>query len=71
MDRAAEAGVLGQLRVRLSLDTDRRSGLSAHNGVAVIPGTGPTDETIIINAHADDTDFGTENVTSNADTARR
>ena len=33
MDRAAEAGVLGQLRVRLSLDTDRRSGLSAHNGV--------------------------------------
>ena len=53
MDRAAEAGVLGQLRVRLILGTDRRSGLSAHNGVAVIPGTGPTDETIIINAHAD------------------
>ena len=53
MDRAAEAGVLGQLRVRLSLDTDRRSGRSAHNGVGVLPGTGPTDETIIINAHAD------------------
>ena len=53
MDRAAEAGVLGQLRVRLSLGTDQRSGLSAHNGVAVIPGTGRAGETIIINAHAD------------------
>ena len=42
MDRAAEAGVSGQLRMWLSLDTDRRSGLSAHNGVAIIPGTGPT-----------------------------
>ena len=27
--------------------------MSGHNGVALIPGTGPTDETIIINAHAD------------------
>ena len=53
MDRAAEAGVLAQLRLRLSLDTDQRSGLSAHNGVAIIPGTGPADDTIIINAHAD------------------
>ena len=53
MDRAAEAGVLGQLRLRLSLDTDERSGLSAHNGVAIIPGSGPADDTIIINAHAD------------------
>ena len=53
MDRAAEAGRLGQLRMRLSLDTGLRSGLSAQNGVATIPGTGPADETIIINAHAD------------------
>ena len=53
MDRAAEAGLLGQLRVQLSLDTAERSGLSAHNGVATIPGAGPGDETIILNAHAD------------------
>ena len=53
MDRAAEAGVAEELRVQLSLETDERAGLSAHNGVATISGSGPTDETIIINAHAD------------------
>ena len=53
MDRAAEAGVLGQLRGRLTLDADQRSGLWGHNGVAVIPGTQPGGEAIIVNAHAD------------------
>ena len=53
MDRAAEAGVLDQLRGQLSLDADQRSGLSGHNGVAVIPGTTQAGEAIIVNAHAD------------------
>jgi hypothetical protein len=51
LDAAAEAGVIDQLRMHISLETTRRSGLSAENGVAVIPGR--SDETIIINAHAD------------------
>jgi hypothetical protein len=53
MDRAADAGVLDRLRVRFALETTRRSGLSAHNAIAVIPGSERPDETIIINAHAD------------------
>ena len=53
MDRAAEAGVLDQLRGQLSLDADQRSGLSGHNGVAIIPGTTQAAEAIIVNAHAD------------------
>ena len=51
--RAADAGVLDRLRVRFALETTRRSGLSAHNAIAVIPGSERPDETIIINAHAD------------------
>ncbi len=53
MDRAAEAGALDRMRIRMSLETTRRSGLSAHNAIAVIPGSERPDETIIINAHAD------------------
>jgi hypothetical protein len=53
MDRAAAAGVLGKLHARLTLTTTRRSGLSAHNGVAIVPGVGQPDEAIVINAHAD------------------
>ena len=53
MDRATEAGVLDQLRGQLSLDADQRSGLSGHNGVAIIPGTTEAAEAIIVNAHAD------------------
>ena len=52
MDGAAQAGTLGQLRVRLSLEVERRSGLEAQNGVAIIRGS-ESDESIILNAHAD------------------
>jgi hypothetical protein len=51
MDRAAQAGVADKLRVQVSLKTETRSGLTAHNGVAVIPGRNP--EVIILNAHVD------------------
>ncbi len=53
MERAAEAGVLGHIRARLSLESTRRSGLSGHNGVATIPGSDPGGEAIVVNAHAD------------------
>ena len=53
MDRAAQAGVLDQVGVQINLETEQRSGLSAHNGVAIIAGDPAVDETIIINAHAD------------------
>jgi len=52
MDRAAEAGVLDRLRVRITLKTETRTNLKAQNGVAVIPGS-KSDEVIILNAHAD------------------
>jgi hypothetical protein len=52
MDAAADAGTLDQLSVRLSLETERRSGLSAVNGVAVIRGS-DSQEAIVLNAHAD------------------
>ena len=52
MDRAAEVGTLGDLRVRISLETERRSGLGGQNGVAVIRGS-QSDESIVLNAHAD------------------
>ena len=53
LDRAAETGLHDRPRVRISLDTELRSGLSAHNGVAIIPGGEQPEDTIIINAHAD------------------
>ena len=52
MDGAAEAGTMDELRVRISLQTERRSGLAAQNGVAIIRGS-ESDESIILNAHAD------------------
>ncbi len=52
MDAAADAGTLDQLSVHLSLETERRSGLSAVNGVAVIRGS-DSQEAIVLNAHAD------------------
>jgi hypothetical protein len=51
LDRATRAGVADRLRVRLELEAER-SGLKAHNGVAVIPGR-RGGETIVLNAHAD------------------
>ncbi len=52
MNGAAEAGTLDELRIQISLETERRSGLTAENGVAIIPGS-RSDESIIINAHVD------------------
>lgn len=52
MDRAAEAGSLGELRMTISLETERRSGLRGANSVAIIPGSG-SDESIVLNAHVD------------------
>ncbi len=53
LDRAAEAGVSDKVRARITLQTENRTGLTAHNGVAVIPGRGTSGETIVIDAHAD------------------
>ena len=53
MNAAAEAGTLGDLRVQMRLESRRFSGLSAANGVAIIPGTSRADEYVVLNAHAD------------------
>jgi hypothetical protein len=50
--RAAETGLGDRLRARLALKTETRTGLSAQNGVGVVPGLS-SDETIVVNAHAD------------------
>jgi hypothetical protein len=52
LDRAASAGLKDAVRARLSLSTETRSGLSAENGVAVVPGRRPG-ESVIVNAHVD------------------
>lgn len=51
MDAAAAAGDFDELEMRLSLRSRSHSGLDALNAVAVIPGS--SDETIVLNAHAD------------------
>ncbi len=51
MNEAAANGDLDRLRMRLSLESEVHTGLSAQNAVAVIPGR--SDETIVLNAHAD------------------
>ena len=51
MARAAESGASDTLRIELSLETEMLSGLTGHNVVGVVPG--PSDENIIVNAHAD------------------
>lgn len=48
--KAEEAGA-PDIRMRLSLDTETKAGLSAKNVIGIIPGT--SDEIIIINAHLD------------------
>jgi len=53
LSAAAERGTPDAVRVRLRLDNERFTGLSAANGVAVIPGTTRAGEFIVINAHAD------------------
>jgi hypothetical protein len=51
LDRAAEKGIGGQVRARMTLKAESRTGLKAENAVAVIPGL--SDENIVINAHLD------------------
>jgi hypothetical protein len=53
MDSAAQAGTLPELRVRIDMETERRSGLSASNAVAIIRGSSRSDEVIVLNAHGD------------------
>ena len=52
LDAASERGGR-EVRVRLRLDNERFTGLSAANGVAVIPGSTLPNEYIVLNAHAD------------------
>lgn len=52
LDRAAQAGLKDAVRAQLSLKTESRTGLTAENGVAVIPGRRPG-EAVIVNAHVD------------------
>ncbi len=52
LDRAAVAGQLDAVRMRVTVNSERRSGLRAENAVAVIPGRN-TSENIVINAHVD------------------
>ena len=49
--KAANAGVLDRLKIRMALAAEERNGLISANGVATIPGQSA--RRIIINAHAD------------------
>lgn len=51
VNSAAEANLADQLRVELSLTSRTHSNLSAINAIGVIPGS--SQETIVVNAHAD------------------
>lgn len=52
LNEAARRRVSTGLRAQLTLKTETRANLSAHNAVAVIPGR-RADETVLIDAHAD------------------
>lgn len=52
-DSVAAAGGNDEVRVHLQLDSERRSGLSGENAVAIIPGTSRPDEYVVIDAHSD------------------
>ena len=52
LNRASELGLQDKMQARLTLKTETRTGLKAHNGVAVIPGS-KSSEAIVIDAHAD------------------
>jgi hypothetical protein len=52
LEKAAAAGVSGQLRATIALTTESRKGLKAENAVAVVPGSA-SDEVIVLNAHYD------------------
>ena len=53
LDAAAATGTVDDIRVEMRLESQRFSGLSAENGVAIIPGTSRSDEYVVLNAHAD------------------
>jgi hypothetical protein len=50
---AAEAGASTEVSVRIRMESERVSGLSAANAVAILPGTSNSDEYIVLNAHSD------------------
>lgn len=52
LNRVAENGG-PEPRVHIELESQRSSGLSSHNAVAILPGTTNPDEYVILNAHAD------------------
>jgi hypothetical protein len=52
LEKAAAAGIASRVRATLTLDADSRTGLTADNAVAVIPGSA-SDEVLIVNAHYD------------------
>ena len=49
--KAANAGLLDRLKITVALASEEKSGLTAANGVATIPGE--TTKRIVVNAHAD------------------
>ncbi|MDP1554135.1 MAG: M28 family peptidase, partial [Hyphomonas sp.] len=55
MNQAAMAGNLSRLQMQLQLRSERHTGLTARNGLAIIPGKHPShgNEVIVINAHVD------------------
>ena len=53
MNAAAEAGTVSDLRVQMRVESQRFTGLSGANGVAIIPGTSRRDEYVVLNAHVD------------------
>jgi hypothetical protein len=53
LDAATEQGRSDAVRVQLRVDNERYAGLSAANGVAVIPGRTRPSEYVVLNAHAD------------------
>jgi hypothetical protein len=53
LEEAALAGKTDAVRATVSVEAERRTGLSAANAVAVIPGATNPDEYIVLNAHAD------------------
>lgn len=53
LDRAAQAGLEDKVRARLRLTAQSHTQLKAKNAVAVIEGSDASEETIVIDAHAD------------------
>jgi hypothetical protein len=51
MERAKQAGTLADLRATMRLEAGMRAGLTGQNAVGIVPGE--SEETIIVNAHAD------------------